>query len=379
MKLLFFSPYFYPYTSGITTYPFTLFSQLAKKHEITVLTFPHKKDLKKEEKINGFMITRLPYLFTISKGFISPQSLWLFWKYAQKHDTIILNIPNFEGLPLAIIARLLGKKVISIFHCSVTLPPGVLNTIINLILNLSVYTQLFLSQTIVGYTDDYINQSLAGKLFKNKIKTHFPPVEQLPSSHKPLSAAGGHKPILIGYAGRVAREKGLEYLIASLTELSHTPLSAAGGYKLLIAGPYGNDVAGEKDYYHEILSQLKKTKLEYEFLGKLSGKDFANFYQSLSVLVLPSTNRTEAFGMVQIDAMLLGTPVIASDLPGVRVPVQQTKMGIIVEPKNVAQLSKAIQEISTNRERYTNPQLVKHTQAIFDVSKVYEFYEKEIL
>ena len=52
MKLLFFSPYYYPYISGLTTYPFKILKYLAKDHKITVLTFPHDNEVKREEKIN---------------------------------------------------------------------------------------------------------------------------------------------------------------------------------------------------------------------------------------------------------------------------------------------------------------------------------------
>ena len=52
MRILFFSPYFYPYTSGLTVYPLRILKNLTKKNEVTVLTFIHQKDLAKEEEIH---------------------------------------------------------------------------------------------------------------------------------------------------------------------------------------------------------------------------------------------------------------------------------------------------------------------------------------
>ena len=79
--------------------------------------------------------------------------------------------------------------------------------------------------------------------------------------------------------------------------------------------------------------------------------------------------------MVQAEAMLLGTPVVAKDLPGVKVPISLTKMGIIVEPKNELKLAKSISEILKNRKKYTNKNLIKNAEKIFNIKNVYQFYD----
>jgi glycosyltransferase involved in cell wall biosynthesis len=110
-------------------------------------------------------------------------------------------------------------------------------------------------------------------------------------------------------------------------------------------------------------------------LGNLSEKRLGAFYKAIDVLVLPSINSTEAFGMVQAEAMLLGTPVVATNLPGVKIPISLTKMGIIVEPKNEKQLAEAISEILKNRKKYTNKNLIKNAEKIFNIKNVYQFYD----
>jgi glycosyltransferase involved in cell wall biosynthesis len=373
VKILFFSPYFYPYISGITISPKRILDHLKKNGDITVLTFPHNNKLSKGENINKLNIIRMPYLFKISKGFISPQSLIYFYKYAKESDLIILNQPNFEGLFLAIIAKIFRRKIVSIFHCQVFLEGSLLTKIINFTLNTSMIIQLRLSDKIVVYTKDYINSLSYFKKFTNKTFEILPPIEESVSDKKLLTKLLKLKKndILIGYAGRISSEKGLEYLLQSIDRLDKLKKNI----KLVFAGPYGKDVVGENQYYNKIITMLNKYKIKHIFLGNLTSEQLSAFYKSIDVLVLPSINQTEAFGMVQAEAMLAGTPVIASNLPGVRVPIKLTKMGKIVEPKNSEQLSQAILEILKNKNKFVNNKLIKNAQEIFDINKVYKFYE----
>ncbi|MCI0528881.1 MAG: glycosyltransferase [Nitrospira sp.] len=76
------------------------------------------------------------------------------------------------------------------------------------------------------------------------------------------------------------------------------------------------------------------------------------FYSLIDVLVLPSVNSTEAFGMVQAEAMKMGVPVVATELPGVSVPIKVTGMGEIVPIKDVHALSRAIGKVLASGKRY---------------------------
>jgi glycosyltransferase involved in cell wall biosynthesis len=78
-------------------------------------------------------------------------------------------------------------------------------------------------------------------------------------------------------------------------------------------------------------------------------------YPNLACIVVPSLNSTESFGLVQVEAMLCGTPSIASDLPGVRQPVLQTGMGEIVPIGDAQALAAAIVRVVGERARYVRP------------------------
>jgi len=371
MKILFFSSYFYPYTSGITTYPFKILSYLAKNHRITVLTFNHKENKEEKELIKGLRIIRMPYLIKIYKGFISPQSFVFFLNQLKKNDLVIINLPNIEGLPLTLLAKIFNKKTISILHCFLGLSEKFYLKIVNLITNLIIAVQVILVDQIVGY-DDYINNLFVSKLIKKKTRTILPPILKLRASKKKLNQLLKikKKKIWIGYVGRISQEKGLEYLIKSVRLLSD-----ADNIELVFAGPYGKDVVGENSYFLKIKQLLASKNINHRFFGNLENCNLGSFYKAIDILVLPSINRTEAFGMVQPEAMLIGTPVVATNLPGVRIPIKLTKMGIVIEPKNEKQLAKAIGKILKTRQKYTNKNLIKNAEKIFDIKKVYQFYD----
>lgn len=420
MKILVSSTYFYPHISGLTIYPWRILKHLSKTHQITVLTFNHKENKLKifYHKINGkvflchpeldsgsqekkilkqvqydklikLKIIYLPYLFRLSKGFISPQSFFYFLKEIKKANLVFFNQPNVEGLPLMILAKIFKKKTISLLHCFLfnekksyssvilNLFQDLLNNLIIKLANKIVKIQLLLSDKIIAYTKNYLESFSIYHQIKDKVFFTLPPIKKLSvdkNFYQKLKRKK-EKNIWIGFSGRIASEKGIEHLINSLKRFTFHVTR----YTLIFAGPYGKDVSGEESYYLKIKEMLEKEKINHYFLGNLNESQLGAFYKVIDVLVLPSVNSTEAFGMVQAEAMLLRTPVIATNLPGVRIPISLTKMGEVVETKNEEKLAEAIIKILKNRKKYTNKNLVKKAQKIFDIKNVYQFYKNIII
>ena len=82
-----------------------------------------------------------------------------------------------------------------------------------------------------------------------------------------------------------------------------------------------------------------KSKGHWTFFGNLDPVQMAAFYPNLDVLTVPSLNSTEAFGLVQIEAMMNGVPSVPSALPGVRRPVQMHGMGLVSQIGDSASLA----------------------------------------
>ena len=87
------------------------------------------------------------------------------------------------------------------------------------------------------------------------------------------------------------------------------------------------------------------------FVGDISDAELLAWYHACDVFVLPSVSRQEAFGMVQIEAMLCGHPVISTELQtGTSWVNQHERTGIVVKPNNVTELRAALERLCGDRE-----------------------------
>lgn len=368
-RLLFFSPYFFPYTSGLTMYPLRVLLHMSDTFDITVLTFPHQHNLSPQEQIGKITIKRIPYIMRFSKGYISPQSLWYFWKEMRNHDMLFMNLPNVEGMPLTVLAALFKKRIIALYHCKIYLGTSVMKRIISTIVNWTSYLQLMLCDQFIAH-EDYIKGYNLFPNLMHKCIFSYPPIEYIDADQEKKQQLEKMKKdaVWIGYVGRLASEKGIEYLIDGLQLL----LKKRKNIALAIAKP--QQTAGEGSYEKFVYDRLRSEKIPYVEFNDLSNSDLSAFYETIHVLVLPSVNMTEAFGMVQIESMMHKTPVIASNLPGIRIPIQKTKMGILVKPKNSKQIADAIERILTNRNLFSNGTLHERANKEFDIASVFDTF-----
>lgn len=85
------------------------------------------------------------------------------------------------------------------------------------------------------------------------------------------------------------------------------------------------------------------------FTGRILNEDLPRYYALCDLLVLPST-RVEIFGLVLVEAMACGRPVIASNLPGVRTVVDNSKNGFLVNPGDIDELASKIQYLLEHKD-----------------------------
>ncbi|MFA6005948.1 MAG: glycosyltransferase family 4 protein [Patescibacteria group bacterium] len=373
MKILFTSTYFHPYLSGLTDYPLKIGTYLSKNHEVSVLTFKHTTSLPTNEQYSNLAIARCTPHFRISKGLINIFYPLISFLHVLKNDVVFVNLPQFEGFFPAFWGKIMGKKTYAIYHCELFFEKGVLSKLIEYVANFSAYLTCMLATKVIAYTEDYATNSPILRHFLHKVIYTLPPVERIspdPAYSKLLTNNYKLSTPIIGFSGRVSKEKGITYLLEALALLQEKYPSIT----LLCIGPFGKDVVGEEPYFEELQHQIQRKKLTVRFLGSRTHEELASFYKAVDVIVLPSTNKTEAFGMVQVEALLAGTPVVASDLPGVRVPIKLSGMGLICKLKDVRDLATTMETVIENRKKYI--QLPKKIATIFDIKKTYQFYDQ---
>lgn len=112
--------------------------------------------------------------------------------------------------------------------------------------------------------------------------------------------------------------------------------------KLVIVGKGEN-----KEKFEQIARDLHISN-DVIFTGFVDDQELVDLYNMANVCVLPSTEKNEAFGIVLIQAMACKKPVIASNLPGVRVVVENNKNGFLVQPNNAKDLADKIDTLLLN-------------------------------
>ncbi|MBD2359968.1 glycosyltransferase family 1 protein [Anabaena minutissima FACHB-250] len=162
------------------------------------------------------------------------------------------------------------------------------------------------------------------------------------SARAKLGIAQDTKVVL--YVGRFDSRKGIETLVRAVNE---SQLRDSGKLKLIIGGgstPGASD-GRERDRIESIVQELGMSNFT-TLPGRLGQEILPTYYAAADVCVVPS--HYEPFGLVAIEAMSSGTPVIASDVGGLQFTVVTEKTGLLVPPKNVAAFSVAIDRILMN-------------------------------
>jgi glycosyltransferase involved in cell wall biosynthesis len=377
MKILTVLTYYRPHTSGLTIYAERLARAFVRRgHQVTVMTTQYDPSLPREETMDGVKIIRVPVAIRISKGVIAPTFGLVATKLVAQHDVVQLHLPQFDAPGVAFRARLFGKPAILTYHCDLDLPPGLFNLIVNTVVHFQNNMAGLLANHIVTYTQDYADNSAYLTRFRNKLTPILPPVELPTPPPGALNAfASAHETAtrhpVIGMATRFASEKGIEILLDALPAV----LEKYSNAQVLFAGQYQN-VMGETAYFERLKPKIQKYEASghWKFLGNLDPVQMAAYYPNLEVLVIPSLNSTEAFGLVQIEAMLNGVPCIASALPGVRRPVQMHNMGEVTPIGDAPALAEALLKVLANRAKYNCD--AAELARIYDPDSVAVEYEK---
>ena len=347
--------YYHPYRSGLSYVAMVLAEELATLGlEVTVLCHKHQENLKHYEVIDGVTIHRAKPLFRISRAIFSLDFFIKYFHLRKDKDYINLHLPMPEA---GLLRKQQGQKLITTYQCDVPKNSPTMSSIAFL-MDISSKMAFENSDSVVFSTLDYMRSSRISGFASEKS------VEIFPFSNSQISSAPlfqNRKGRNFGYLGRFTSEKGALFLISAFRN------AASPDDRLLLAG--SSKVAGDSVF--EKVKEEASRDSRIILLSDISESDIPKFYASLSVFCFPSLNSFEAFGIAQVEAILADVPVLSSDLPGVRVPVNMTGMGQVLPIGDLQAWEYAIRDFDRNS---FPPSISKEHKELFSVSTAMKKY-----
>jgi glycosyltransferase involved in cell wall biosynthesis len=353
MRILTTLTYYRPHYSGLTIYAERLARALVVRgHQVTVLTSRYDRCLPAREVRDGVQVIRPHVLMHVSKGVLMPTMFYWAWVSIRHADIVHLHLPQLDAAYIALICRLLHKPIVLTYHCDLLLPKGFIHSIANQVSHLANRISLRLANRVIVNTLDYAEGSAFLHRYLPKIGAIPTPVELASPTEADVDKLEQKARLepgqpVIGMVARMAAEKGVEYLVEAMPEI----LKEHPGARVLHVGQYQN-VLGEEGYASKLKPMIEDLGEHWTLLGILPAAELSVFYKLCNVTVLPSTNSTESFGIVQVESMASGTPVVASNLPGVREPVKITGMGRVVAPADAHALAEGINDVLDHPDRF---------------------------
>jgi glycosyltransferase involved in cell wall biosynthesis len=318
---------FYPFYGGVEKYVLELSKKLVLLgNEVTVACAdePHTES----RDVQGIKVIRLPYLTKVANTNIT---LRLFRTLIRENfDVIHTHIPTPWSADVSALASILKRKPLCVTYHNDLTGKGINSVVAHLYNSTLLHLVLWRAKTIVVTQPKYTEYSSHLKLHKGKIAIIPPGVTE------PIHSGGKERKVDCVFFMSVLDKhhdyKGLDVLLQAMTRV-RTKRSSA---KLLIGG------GGESIHRYKLLAERLGIVDYVEFLGTLSDQELADAYRTSSIFVLPSLNKLEGFGIVALEALSFGTPVITTHVAGSSDFISRNRAGLIVPPADIDALSNAI-------------------------------------
>jgi glycosyltransferase involved in cell wall biosynthesis len=333
---------FPPYRGGIGNSALQMAkSVLAYGHSVTVMTPDYGQDRRRdaEPELGAVTVKRLATYGAYGNAAWLPQLSWQLRDY----DIVHFHYP-FYGAALAVLLAKLCRpslKLILHYHMD-NRAPGWKGLVFKLYKKVF-FPILFHSADFVTCASlDYVNHSDIAKYLTARPQKF----AQVPFGVDSNLFQTGARPsasrqlLFVGGLDAAHYFKGVDVLIEALALVNKKTTD----WSLKIVG------RGElKERYVALVRSLGLAQ-KVEFVSNASNLDLVAAYQASRVLILPSINRNEAFGLVLLEAMACGRPVIASNLPGVRSVFTNNQEGLVVRPGSARDLADKISKVLTDDE-----------------------------
>ena len=325
-----------------------------------------KKGLQTLTFDGGGRLFVVPSMFKASGTMIAPGMVSWLRKHAEEYDIIDIHHPDpMAGLALRL-SRFKGKVVLH-WHSDI-IGKGIFHFLYKPVQSWLIRR----ADKIVGTSPVYVAESKALENVQGKtccVPIGIDPLLPEEASVSKLKDTFDGKKLVFSL-GRLIPYKGYEHLIRAAGSLPDDYKVVIGG-----AGPL-------RDIFQAEIGRLG-LEGKVSLVGYIPDKDLPSWFSAADVFVLPSVTKNEAFGIVQVEAMSVGTPVVATRIPGSGVSWvnEDGVSGLNVEPGNPEALAKAIVEVA--KDEATRKSFGDGAKARFEamfkkemmINKTIELYE----
>lgn len=327
--------------TGIVCYHNCL--ELAKLgHDVTIFTANCPKI--EYEYPNLINVKRLDPLFRIGNGPFLPGLLKI-----KDYDIVHLHYPFFFGSEMTYMNSRFRKFGYVVTYHQDLIGTGFLKYVFKMQNALLLKTIINGADRIFPTSIDYAQNSFIKSIVEKRpddvidmpngvdIDKFHPDVDggEIRRNH---SLESGKIILFVGVLDRAHFFKGVDILLESFSKIREENVY------LVVVGE-----GDMKDYYIELAKNLGVSD-KVVFPGRVSDGNLPEYYAASDIVVLPSVTMGEAFGIVLLEGMASGKPVIASNLPGVRTVVTEGSDGFLVGPRNEADLTEKISYLLENEE-----------------------------
>lgn len=347
MKIAIVTPVFMPHLAGMGTVARNEAGGLARLgHEVTVFTPQYDSQTPPQEQIEGCRIKRLRPFLKFGNAAWLPQLR----RELADFDVIHLHYPFIGGVAGVLDCK---KPVVVTYHMDLVgrgwkkyffkiynyfILPRLVKKAKNIVFSSWDYIQKGrLKKYISQETKKFVEIPFGVDLFTDQ-KTQISG-RALEDLKRKLGLKDGDKLLVfVGGLDKAHYFKGIDILLPALSKLKTEKA------KVLIVGE------GALRPYYENRAKELGVEDRVIFAGRVSDEDLPFYYRLSRGLVLPSIDKSEAYGMVLLEAMAHGLPVIASHLPGVRSVVGEgeERRGFLINPGDALELAEAIDSLFTD-------------------------------
>lgn len=317
MKILFVSDFYYPHIGGVTEHIYHLANEFENMgHNVSILTADIKGDLKPDERrvirLGKSMVIHMNQSNARITGWVNLSKL-----SGVINDYDVIHIHGIIAPTLPLLSLKVSRKTnIFTFHPT--------------------FESSNLYKIFKNYLWHYLKK-IHGKIAvsvtaRDSICKYFPDDYRIiPNGVDPdrfKNTGEERNPFKILFVGRIEPRKGLQFLVDALSDIK----KKFPKVKLTVAG------GGYKEMKLNIPEEVRGS---IEFLGFVPPSDLPRIFSKASVFVSPAV-AGESFGIVLLESMATGTPVIASDIPGYRCVIEDRDNGILVNPGDSKDIAEKI-------------------------------------